>query len=152
MRAPNGTLLTNRLQPSAGSSSTLPPQPLAAEGKDWAKPSTPHRVTIPPAEELRTRTTLTEGLRLGYPAEILAMAAEGGHTWGTIQSAYEVALHLFGAYNSRGEACDLTRNPLIQRMVESMIAKNRQMQARADTLPLVEDKLPLEMAAEMGSY
>ena len=104
------------------------------------------------AEEQLMRTTQTVGSSLSYPEEILAMAAEGGYTWTSTQSAYEAAHHYYAAFKTGGEARDLTCNPLIKRMVEIMVANNTKVQVRAATLPPVEDTLTLEMAAEAGIY
>ena len=99
------------------------------------------------AEEQRKRTIRTEGAKAGYPEEIITMAADGGHTWESTQSAYEVAYHFYEAYKIRGETRDLTCNPLIKRMVEVMVANNKQVQVHVATQPPDEDTLTREMAA-----
>ena len=80
------------------------------------------------------------------------MAAEGGHTWESTQSAYEVAYHFYEAYKVRGETRDLTCNPLIKRMVEIMVANNKQVQAQVTTQPPDEQTLTHELAAEAGTH
>ena len=137
-------LTTTGAVPLAGHSCPQSPfsLTLGGEGKEREATLTPdvqHRCTV-----------TTEGSNPGYPPDILAMAAAGGHTWECTRSAYEVAHLLYDAHNTRGLTCHLTCNPLIQRMVEIMVANNRQVQARTVTLTQIEHAPAIETAAEAG--
>ena len=138
---------------STGSTATgsfpQPPSPFhkAGVGAETTPQADPMRI----AEELRTRAILTQGTLQGYPGEILTMATEGGHTWESTQSAYEVALHLYEAYRLRGETHDLTCNPLIKRMVEIMVTNNKPVQPQVVVQPPEDDTPTVDTDAGAGS-
>ena len=133
LKAPGELLLPSGFQPIAGAAFPQPPSPFPAAGARAG--TTPHADLLRIAEEQRKNTIKTQGSLLGYPDEILVMAAEGGHTWESTQSAYEVAHHLYEAFRLKGEAPDLTCNPLIKRMVEIMVANNKPVQPRSPAQP-----------------
>ena len=138
---------------SAGSTATesfpQPPSPFNLAGADAG--TTPQADPMRIAEELRKRAIQTQGSLQGYPDEILRLAAEGGHTWESTQSAYEVAHHLYEAYRLRGETHDLTCNPLIKRMVEIMVANNKPVQPQVAAQPPEEDTPTADTEAGSGS-
>ena len=151
VQAPDGIVTNNTFQPLAGNPFPQPPSPFSTVGDGREKPTAPQHDPLHIAEEQRKRTIRTEGSSQGYPEETLAMAAEGGHTWESTQSAYEVAYHFYEAYKTRGETRDLTCNPLIKRMVEIMVANNKQVTAHAATQPSDDDTPTLGMTVGAGN-
>ena len=147
IRAPDGVGLSNTFQPLAGRPFPQPPSPFTSAGAGVAPLTDPKHDPMHIAEVQRKHTIRAGGSSQGYPEEIITMAAEGGHTWESTQSAYEVAHHFYEAYKIRGETRDLTCNPLIKRMVEVMVANNKQVQVHVATQPPDENTLTREMAA-----
>ena len=149
VRTPAEIVLSNAFQPLAGAPFPQPPSPFTAVGTDAAPLTDPKQDPLLIAEEHRKHTIRTEGSLQGYPEDIINMAAEGGHTWQSTQSAFEIAHHFYEAYRIRGETRDLTCNPLIKRMVEVMVANNKPVQAQADAQP--HDAHPPPRDTEVGA-